>query len=208
MPKIGEIKTQRTPDGKKEWTSVYTSSGWKASKAMPAKGAKNTKKDDRSPAAAAAVVSTVQRLGNQVGSALETVKFGGKSGGSKSNNSGSQPSSSSGGAASSAPPKPAKPPKPGRVYSKTRAAYKSEKENQPTRYETPEQAKARSDKSQFDMDMSGADVKKFRKEYLKSHPAAAKAVAKGTLSMGDINMTVRRLKKKNPGAIGLNTTDG
>lgn len=216
MPKIGDIKTERTPDGKMQWTSVYTSSGWKASKATPVSGPKNTR-DSASPAAAAAVVGAVRNLTNKVGSAVDTVKFGGKSGGGNKSNGGSStpaaasPAGSSGAASggSSAPAKPkSTKAKPGSVYTKTRAAYKSEKDNAPNRYETPEQTKARMDKSQFDMSMSGADVKRYRAAYLKKHPAAAKAVAKGTLSMGDINMTVRRLKKKGSmGAFGMKSED-
>jgi hypothetical protein len=86
------------------------------------------------------------------------------------------------------------------VYRATRSAYKSEQANQPRQYETPEQMQQRQASSKFDWSMSGADVKAARTEFLKSHPAAAKAVAKGTLSMGDINLTVRRMKKKNAAA--------
>lgn len=214
MPKIGDIKTETTPDGKQTWTSVYTSSGWKASKAMPVKGkGGKSNGNGKDVQAARAVTRAVGNLTNRVGSAVSSLRLGNN--GSSSSQSSPSPSSSSSGGGSGAsstpaapPKKPAGPPKPGAVYRKTRAAYKSEQANQPRQYETPEQNKARMDKSQFDMSMSGDDVKKYRKAYLAKHPAAAKAVAKGTLSMGDINMTVRRLKKKgNMNAFGMKSED-
>jgi hypothetical protein len=98
---------------------------------------------------------------------------------------------------SPAPAAPAMPKAPGAVYRKTQASYSKEKSNAGNRFETPEQEQSRKSSSKFDWSMSGDDVKTARAAFLKTHPAAAKAVAKGTLSMGDINMTVRRLKKKN-----------
>lgn len=111
--------------------------------------------------------------------------------------SGGQQQQSSPTTSPAAPAAPAKPKPPGAVYRKTSASYSKEKSNTGNRFETPEQEQSRKSSSEFDWSMTGADVKTARATFLKAHPAAAKAVAKGTLSMGDINMTVRRLKKKN-----------
>ena len=187
-----------------------------ASPAKPAAGPKPPAKTAAgAPAAARAVVAGSKKVGAAAGAAAGAITFG-KSGGNKS---ASSPASSSSAGSRPAPASPARsggkaspaktqnarvPKKPGNVYAKTRSSYKSEAANQPKSYETDDQRKARMDKSKFDWSMSASDVKKYRKEYLKKHPAAAKAVANGTMSMGDINLTVRRLKKKGSmGAFGM-----
>lgn len=127
-------------------------------------------------------------------------------GSSYSSNSGSSSPSYSGGSSSSssssapASPSPKKQKPVGAAYRELRSAYKDEQANQPKSYETPEARQERMGKSSFDWGMSADQVKSARKEFLKSHPAAAKAVAKGTLSMGDINLMMRRLSKKNAAA--------
>jgi hypothetical protein len=178
----GTKKEITTGDGRKIM-AVKTDKGWSYSAPYGPKTKKRETRGDGTPDAARAVVAAVDKLGGVAG--------GGKA------------MPPSGGSAS----KPSKPKPPGSVYRKTRAAWKSESANQSRRYEPPEQRQERMDKSQFDMSMTGDEVKAARKAFLKSHPAAAKAVAKGTMSMGDINMTVRRLRKKNPGAIGMKTED-
>lgn len=199
MPKIGDKKDLTTGDGRK-MTAVYTSSGWKYSAPFGPKKDKGGRRGGGSPNAAAAVATAVRNVGESVSSALDTVRLGR----GRSSGSGSRPSSAEGTGGAVKPAKPAGKPKVGAVYAKTRSAYKSESANQPSRYETDEQRKARMDKSKFDWSMSADDVKKYRAAYLKKHPAAAKAVAKGTMSMGDINLTVRRLKKKGSmGAFGM-----
>lgn len=201
--KTGDKKEITTGDGRKVM-ATKTDKGWVYSSPYGSKGGGKGKKANPTDAAAArAVVNAVKNAGEAVGSAVSSMKLGGN----KNTPASPAPAASSSGGSGGGSPAPAKtaaPPKPGAVYRKTRALAKSEKENAPRRYETPEQTKARMDKSAFDMSMSGADVKKYRKAYLAKHPAAAKAVAKGTMSMGDINMTVRRLKKKgNMDALGV-----
>lgn len=192
-------KTSTRVNGEVPMSSSATTSS-KPVAGPPKPTAKPTAKPDNKggkgfggiPAAAAAVAGAVQSVGNSVASAAK----GNKKPSASSTASYSSPSTSS----ASAPAAPKKPKPPGAVYRATRSAYKSEQANQPRQYETPEQAQSRQASSKFDWSMSGADVKAARKEFLKSHPAAAKAVAKGTLSMGDINLTVRRMKKKNAAA--------
>lgn len=128
------------------------------------------------------VGSTAPKSGGGQGSAASAPSPGG--------------SRSAGGGGAAPPKRSAAPPKPGKAYTKTRALYKNEKDNAPRRYVTDEDRKAMKDKSKFDMDMSASDVKAKRKLYLDTHPAAAKAVANGTMSMGDINLMVRRLSKR------------
>jgi hypothetical protein len=204
MPKPGDTKVLTTGDGRKI-TATWGSKGWNYSAPYGPKTTKPAAKNV-SPAAARAIVEGVKNVGEGAKSVLTLGK-----GGSSPAPAANSPSSSGGGASApaAAPAKPKAPPKPGRVYSKTRSTYKSEQANQPKSYETDEQRKARMDKSAFDWNMSGDDVKKYRKAYLAKHPAAAKAVAKGTMSMGDINMTVRRLKKKGSmGAFGMKSENG
>ena len=149
----------------------------------PPKPATKPPKSPKSPPAAAVAVA----------SAVGTKPYKQPPSGGQQQQSSPTPSA----AAPAAPAAPAKPKPPGAVYRKTSASYSKEKSNTGNRFETPEQEQSRKSSSKFDWSMTGADVKTARKAFLDAHPAAAKAVAKGTLSMGDINMTVRRLKKKN-----------
>lgn len=70
--------------------------------------------------------------------------------------------------------------KPGKVYEKTRSYWKDDGE------------KAK----RFDMEMTGDEIRRARKEFLRTHPAARRAVENGTMSMGDVNIMVRRLSKR------------
>jgi hypothetical protein len=204
--KTGTKKEITTGDGRKI-TAVKTDKGWSYSAPYGPKKGKGGSRGSGTPEAARAVVAAVGKLGDKVKDGVKSISPGNNRPATSPSSGGSSGGSPSPSPSGSAAPKPSKPKPPGKVYRKTRAAWKSEKGNQPRGYEPPEQRAERTSKSQFDMSMTGDEVKAARKAYLKSHPAAAKAVAKGTMSMGDINMTVRRLRKKNPGAIGMKTED-
>lgn len=154
--------------------------------------------------AAKAVAESIGKLGKTVGDSAEKLKLvGGKSpnpdpasdvtgqgeGGHEGHDHGSGGDGDGDGGkggqrshsrAASAVAKSQEKSKPGKAYEKTRSYWKDEGE------------KAK----RFDTEMTGDEVRAARKEFLRTHPAARRAVKNGTMSMGDINIMVRRLSKR------------
>ena len=160
--------------------------------------------------AARAVLESVRRLSDSVGSASVTMRLkggknaddtsftdGGGDGGRPADNPAAQsvesvspsdsrsasPRSSSKGSNSrsgAAVARSQEKKKPGKAYEQTRSYWKNESERA----------------KRFDMEMTGDEIRKARAEFLRTHPAARAAVKNGSMSMGDINIMVRRLAKR------------
>lgn len=146
--------------------------------------------------AARAVLKGLRSLSKTTGSAAVSLRVGGR----KSETSAVPSAGDSGGRASGAQAPPAKSgqsrggsgraasavarsqekPKPGKAYEKTRSYWKDEGEKS----------------KRFDMEMTGDEIRAARNEFLRTHPAARRAVKNGTMSMGDVNIMVRRLSKR------------